>query len=202
MAKELDSISEELASWVNRQHLFFVATAPLTGEGMVNCSPKGLDTFAILGPHRVAYLDLTGSGAETIAHIRENGRVTLMFCAFDGPPKIVRFQGKGSVVTPQDEAFEQLISHFPPIAGIRAIVVVEVKRTSTSCGFGVPLYRYEGERTQMVDFANAKGPAGMADYQKKYNTTSLDGLPALTPDEIDATEAALSTTKQTDHTAP
>lgn len=185
MAKVLDQIDTDLASWINQQHLYFVASAPLAGDGMVNCSPKGLDTFKILGPHQVAYLDLTGSGAETIAHLRENGRIVIMFCAFQGPPRIVRFHGTGRVVTQAEPEFPSLRAHFPELPGQRAIIVVDVSRISTSCGFGVPEYSYVGEREQMVDFANVKGPAGLADYQRKNNTTSLDGLSALADHEVE-----------------
>lgn len=185
MAKVLDAITDDLAAWIERQHLFFVATAPLDGDGLINCSPKGLDTFTILGPRQVAYLDLTGSGAETIAHVRENGRIVLMFCAFEGPPKIVRFQGTGRVVTRTDQAYAALRKQFPPVDGERAIVVVDVTRLSTSCGFGVPLYSCAGERTQIPDFVAAKGPNGLVDYQKNNNMTSLDGLPALAAHEIE-----------------
>jgi hypothetical protein len=184
MARELDSIDEALAEWIRQQHLYFVATAPLHGDGMVNCSPKGLDTFAVLGPRQVGYLDLTGSGAETIAHLRENGRIVLMFCALEGPPKIVRFHGTGQVLTLHDAAYTELRARFPALPGERAIVVVDVARISTSCGFGVPQYTYAGERSQMIDFAETKGPDGLADYQKKYNTTSLDGLPALNQEDL------------------
>ncbi|MEX1018758.1 MAG: pyridoxamine 5'-phosphate oxidase family protein [Litorilinea sp.] len=184
MAKVLDAIDNDLADWIQRQHLYFVASAPLTGDGMVNCSPKGLDTFTILGPHQVAYLDLTGSGAETIAHVRENGRILIMFCALTGPPRIVRLHGTGRIVTQADAEFDALRARFPQIPGQRAIVIIDVSRVSTSCGFGVPEFSYVGERTQMLDFAQVKGPNGLADYQKKNNGVSLDGLPALADHEI------------------
>src|SRR3984885_2839292 len=140
MSKQRDNINDDLAAWLREQHLFFVATAPLSADGHVNCSPKGGDSFRVLGPLEVAYQDYTGSGAETAAHLRENGRIVLMFCAFEGPPKIVRLHGRGRAVMPGDPEFAATRRAFgkPRDLGLRAIIVVEVDRVSDSCGFSVP----------------------------------------------------------------
>src|SRR5512140_3130095 len=130
MGKLYDEITPALADWVRQQHVFFVATAPLAKDGHVNCSPKGLDTLRILGSHEAAYLDLTGSGAETIAHLRENGRIVFMFCALSGPPKIVRFHGKGEALTPQAPQWAQLQALFPEFPGARCISRAEITRVS------------------------------------------------------------------------
>jgi hypothetical protein len=179
MAKVFDGIDEKLAGWIRAQHLFFVATAPRADEGHVNLSPKGLDSFAILGPRSVAYLDLVGSGAETIAHLRENGRITLMFCAFEGPPRIVRLHGRGTVLEPGDADFPALAAQLPEYASTRSLIRVAVDRIADSCGYGVPLYEYKEERTQLRAWADRKGPDGVRRYQLDNNQTSLDGLPAL-----------------------
>ena len=159
--------------------MFFVATAPATLDGHVNLSPKGLDSFAVLGPREVAYLDLTGSGAETIAHLRENGRITLLFCAFEGPPKILRLYGRGAYVEPQDAMFADLRARFAMPTPARGIARVTVERIADSCGFGVPLYHFEGHRSQLLDSAARKGESGLREYQRVNNVTSIDGLPAL-----------------------
>lgn len=181
MGRLPDSIDDKLHAFLDAQHLFFVATAPLDGDGHVNVSPKGLDTFRILDAQTVAYLDFVGSGAETMAHLRENGRICLMFCAFDGPPRIVRLHGRGETITPDDARFDEQRAQFPdaPDGSVRAIVVVRVTRVSDSCGYGVPLYRYEGERPQLAAWAARKGPEGLARYQRDKNALSIDGLPAL-----------------------
>src|ERR687893_2795020 len=138
MGKVYDSITGELARWLGAQPMFFVATTTSDPDTRVNLSPRGLDTFRVLGPARVAWLDLTGSGVETIAHLRADGRITLMFCAFDDPPRIVRLYGRGAVHEPKDEAHDALRSHLPDLPGARAIIDVAVERVSSSCGFGVP----------------------------------------------------------------
>lgn len=181
MGKLYESITPELATFIQAQRLFFVASAPLAAEGHVNLSPKGQDSLRILGPRTVAYLDLTGSGVETIAHARENGRITLLFCALEGPPKLLRLYGRARVVEVGDPHFAPLIAHFPALPGARAILVVEVLRLADSCGFGVPLFRYEGERRQLVDWAERKGPAGISEYQQAKNRQSIDQLPGLRP---------------------
>jgi len=172
-------IDEYLAKLIQSQHVFFVATAPLSSEGNLNLSPKGLDSFRILGPRMVAYLDLIGSGVETIAHLKQNGRIVLMFCAFDGPPIIVRLHGRGRVVEPESPEFPSFVSQFPVFASARSIIVVEVRRISSSCGFGVPLLKYEGDRDQVFRWAQKKGPEGLKAYKREKNRRSIDGLPGL-----------------------
>lgn len=179
MAKVFPAIDEKIASWVSKQKMFFVSTAPLAGDGLVNCSPKGMDTFRILDEHSVAYLDLTGSGAETIAHLRENGRIVVMFCAFDGPPKIVRLHGTGSVLNLGTPEFDSLSSNFPDYTGARAIIKIDVERICDSCGYSIPLYEYQGDRDVLLKWADKKGAGGVLDYQKENNQRSIDGLPAL-----------------------
>lgn len=173
-------IEARVKAWIEAQHMFFVATAPREG-GHVNCSPKGLDSFRVLSETEVAYLDFVGSGVETIAHVRENGRLCVMFCAFDGPPKILRLQGRGRAVEPGDAAYAALLARFEPLphAALRAILVMDVERVAESCGFGVPLYQFEGEREQMGAWCDRKGQKGVEDYQREKNVRSLDGLPAL-----------------------
>ncbi len=178
MGKVYDAIDERWREWIAQQHMFFVSTAPAQG-GHVNCSPKGMDTFRVLGPREVAYLDFVGSGAETVAHLRENGRITLMFCAFDGPPKIFRIHGRGEAVEPGDPSFAALAREFPQPERARSIIRVEALRISDSCGYGVPLMTYTGERTQMDGWAERQGPEGLRKYQLENNLESLDGLPAL-----------------------
>lgn len=179
MGKVFDAIDERMREWLQAQRMFFVATAPLSGDGLVNLSPKGLESFAVLGPHRVAYLDLTGSGIETIAHLRENGRITLLFCAFEGPPRLLRFYGRGEAVLPGAPDFEDLAALFPHYASTRAVIRIDVTRIADSCGYGVPLYAYEGERSQLGDWAVSKGEAGLRAYRAANNARSLDGLPGL-----------------------
>ncbi len=179
MSKQRDNIDEELAAWLHEQHVFFVATAPLSEEGHVNCSPKGGDSFRVLGPMEVAYLDYTGSGAETAAHLRENGRIILMFCAFQGKPDIVRLHGCGEVITPNDSRFGLMAEQFPSNPGTRAVIHVRVTRVSTSCGFAVPFMDYRQERETLDKWAAAKGSEALADYRQTKNSHSVDGLPAL-----------------------
>ena len=179
MGTSYDDITPVLMQWIERQHLFFVATAPLAGDGLINCSPKGMDTFRILGPREVAYLDLTGSGIETVAHSRENGRIVFMFCAFEGPPRIVRLHGTGEVVSPDSPEYGSLSSVFPHYTGSRAIVRARLTRISESCGFGVPRYSYTGDRDTLVRWSDAKGPDGLAQYRQAKNARSLDGLRGL-----------------------
>jgi hypothetical protein len=179
MGKVYDGIDDGLAEFLGRQHVFFVGTAPNSPDGHLNVSPKGLDTFRVLGPKSVAYLDLTGSGIETVAHLRENGRVTLMFCAFEGRPLVVRLYGRGRVVEPGDAGWEDLIARFPDYPGVRSVVVVDVERVADSCGFAVPRYEYQGERSQLIAYAEKKGPDGMEQYRAQKNRTSIDGLGGL-----------------------
>jgi hypothetical protein len=179
MAKVFPEIDERLREWIDAQRMFFVASAPAGSEGHVNLSPKGLDTLRVLGPRELAYLDYVGSGAETLAHLRENGRVTLMWCAFEGPPRILRVHGRGEALEPGDAAYERLRPLFPASPRARSIIRVDVERIADSCGYGVPLLRYEGERTQLPDWCARKGDDGLERYQREHNATSLDGLPAL-----------------------
>jgi Pyridoxamine 5'-phosphate oxidase len=182
MAATLDEISTDLAHWISEQPLFFVATAPSGADGHVNLSPKGLAGLAVLGPRRVAYLDLTGSGIETIAHLRENGRITIMLCAFVGPPRICRLHGRGTVHALGSDGFDWLAAEFPAVPGARAIVDVEVTRISTSCGFGVPLMDLVGPRDSLTGWAVRKGDDGLAEYRETRNAQSIDGLAGFPAD--------------------
>jgi hypothetical protein len=179
MATVVASIDDSIRSFIEAQQMFFVATAPLAADGHVNLSPRGLPSLRILSSHRVVWLDHVGSGAETIAHVRENGRLTLMFCAFDGPPKIVRLHGRGAILSPESVEFGQLRPVFGDAPPARAIVTLDVDRVSHSCGFGVPLYDYRGQRTQLVDWATHKGEDALRTYQLQKNTRSIDGLSAV-----------------------
>lgn len=179
MAEVLHDISNELAAWLSAQRIFFVATAPMAGDGHINCSPKGGDTFRVLDTRTVAYQDLTGSGAETISHLRENGRLMMMFCAFEGPPKIVRLHGLGEIVGPNQAEFASLARHFPSNPGTRTVIRLAVSRVSTSCGFGVPTLKYEGERGALDAWAERKGADQLEAYRHMKNRRSIDGLPAL-----------------------
>lgn len=182
MSKTYEQIDDELAAWIERQRLFMVATAPLAGEGHVNCSPKGGDSFRIIDPWTVLYQDLTGSGVETIAHLRENGRIVIMFCAFEGAPRIVRLHGKGAVVTPTDSDFSSLAPSFPPNPGTRAVIRVKVTRISDSCGYAVPLFDYKSDRDTLDRWAEAKGAENLTAYREERNAKSIDGLPGLGDD--------------------
>ena len=179
MAKVYEGIEGRIRGFIEAQRIFFVATAPLGEEGHVNLSPKGLDSFRVLGPHEVAYLDYVGSGAETIAHLRENGRITIMFCAFEGRPNIVRLYGRAEIVEPEDASFVELRKLFPEGTEARAVVRVQVTRVTDSCGFGVPRYTAPEDRTQLPDWAERKGSEGLRSYQLEKNATSIDGLPSL-----------------------
>ena len=179
MGKTYEAISSDLAAWIREQHVFFVATAPLAAAGHVNLSPKGLDCLRITGPKQIAYLDLTGSGAETIAHVRENGRIVLMFCAFTGPPKIVRLHGRGRVVTKSSAEWATWSERFAAMAAPRSIVVLDVTRISDSCGYGVPSMHFVEDRDVLQRWAQTKGPEVLPAYRRENNATSIDGLPAL-----------------------
>ena len=189
MGKVFDEIDDHLRAWIDRQALFFTGSAPSSGDGHVNVSPKGpIGTLRVLGPRTVAYLDVVGSGAETIAHLRENGRIVIMLCAFEGPPRIVRIHGRGEVIPAHDPRFEELLARSafdePEVdESRRAIIVVEATRISDSCGYGVPLMSHEGERDHANLWAakriRANGPEALKEYQRSKNATSLDGLPAV-----------------------
>jgi hypothetical protein len=198
MAKVFDCIDEHLQRFIAAQQMFFVASAPLAADGHVNVSPKGpIDTLRVLDPHTVAYLDMIGSGAETIAHVRENGRIVVMFCAFSGPPRILRLHGQGDAVVAADSRFEELAERcefeLPDVPQARrAIVLVDVDRVADACGYGVPLMSYEGLRPHSAAWAAKKlrvgGPDALLDYQREKNLQSIDGLPAV---ELEAPAAAV-----------
>ncbi len=180
MGKLHAALDADLQSWLAAQRVFFVATAPSGDGGHVNCSPKGGDALRVLGPTTVAYVDRTGSGIETVAHVRQNGRIVIMFCAFEGAPRIVRLHGRGTVIAAGDPEIAPLLAQFdlPPL-GVRAILKVELTRIADSCGFGVPLLRFEGERDTLGKWAEKKGEAGIAEYVRAKNAVSIDGLPGL-----------------------
>jgi hypothetical protein len=177
MAKVFSNLTPALQEFIQAQQMFFVATAPLSPEGHVNLSPKGLDSFRIVSDRQVAYLDLTGSGNETSAHLRENGRITLMFCAFQGAPLILRLYGQGQVYLPHHPDWNQWRDRFPDLPGTRQIIGVTLDRIQTSCGTGVPQYAYQGQRDDLVRWAEKKGRSGIAAYQQQKNQVSIDGLP-------------------------
>lgn len=176
MGRVYEEISSELAEWIERQKLFFVGTSPLSATGSVNISPKGYDTFRILDSQTVAYLDLTGSGAETVAHLRENGRITFMWCSFEGPPRIVRIHARGRVVSAEDISFQGVFGEIP---GARSIIIASAERVSDSCGYSVPVMKYEEERSRLRDWADSKSEQELIAYRREKNVTSIDGLPAL-----------------------
>ena len=182
MGKLYDEITPELADWLGRQKLFIVATAPLAGDGLVNCSPKGMDTFRITGPCEVAYLDLTGSGVETIAHLGENGRIVFMFMALDGPPRIVRLHGRGEVLHRGSPEFAGLSRRFPDYPGARAVIRARLVRISDSCGFAVPRFEFVAERDTLLRWAETRGPDELQEYRGRKNARSLDGLSGIEPE--------------------
>ena len=179
MGDRFSTLSPDLAQWWGEQALFFVATAPSGDGGHVNLSPKGLDTFRVLADDRVAYLDLTGSGIETIAHLRDNGRITIMACAFSGNPRISRIYGRGTVHPVGSPEFADLASRFADLPGARAIIDVVIERVTTSCGYAVPLLDLVDDRERLIEWANAKGDDGLTAYWENKNTVSIDGLPGL-----------------------
>ena len=179
MGKTHDTIDPKIREFIEAQHVFFVATAPRSPDAHLNLSPKGRDGLALIDERTVAYLDWVGSGAETIAHLRDDGRIVMMMCAFDGAPKILRLHGRGEAVEPQDPRFAALRARFPERPPARAIIVVSVTRVSTSCGYGVPLHEYRGDREALDAWAQKKGPEGLDRYQRDNNRVSIDGLPAL-----------------------
>ncbi len=184
MAKLYDQITDDLADFIRAQPMFFVASAPLSANGHVNLSPKGLDCFRVLSPQQVAYMDGTGSGNETSAHLEENERITFMFCAFTGSPSILRLFGRGRVVLPHAAEWETLIPRFTPVRGARQITIADIDRVQTSCGFGVPLMNVVGQRTLMGDWAATKGEDGIRDYQQHNNLISMDGLPSTLSKQV------------------
>lgn len=176
MADVIERIDATLQAWIAQQHVYFIATAPLSGDGCVNCSPKGLDSLRVLDDRTIAYLDLTGSGVETIAHLKENGRIILMLCAFDGPPRIVRLHGRGTVVHPGEAEFDALVARFPPQLGVRSVIKIDLIRMSDSCGYAVPRMDFVAEREALTKWADKKGPDGVIEYQRNTNARSVDGL--------------------------
>jgi hypothetical protein len=177
MAKFFDHITSHHREFIARQHIFFVSSAPLSGEGHVNLSPKGLDSFRVLSLNRVVYMDLISSGNETSAHLLENGRITFMFCAFDGSPNILRLYGKGHTVLPGHPEWGALSSHFKLYPSTRQLIVADITKVQTSCGFGVPLYKYVSERSHHFEWAEKLGQADLNAYRQAHNLSSLDGLP-------------------------
>lgn len=179
-----DSITDKFAEWIAEQHIFFVGSAPLSAEGRVNLSPKGLDAFRVLSPHKVAYLDLTGSGNETSAHLKENGRITFMFCSFEKAPRILRLYGQGRVILSGDAEWDELKSLYPNYSGVRQIVVADIHSVQTSCGFAVPFMEYVGEREALLRHWDKKGEnGGVSQYHQEKNQVSIDGLPTHLCDE-------------------
>lgn len=175
MAKFYTELNEELQAFIAEQKLFFTATAP--SQGRINLSPKGMDTFRCIDNKTVAYLDVTGSGNETAAHLLENGRMTLMFCSFSEKPLILRLYGRGRAIHLQDEAWSELYSLFEPLPGVRQVFRLEIDSVQTSCGFGVPIYELKEERETMLRSIEKRGEAGVKEYQRKHNVVSIDGLP-------------------------
>jgi hypothetical protein len=184
MGKVFDSISPELRAFIEAQPLFFVASAPLANSGHVDVSPKGLDCLRVLSPNEVAYLDLTGSGNETAAHVAENARITFMFCAFSGAPRILRLYGTGAVVLPGTARWKELSGEFPHPLGTRQIISAAITRVQTSCGYGVPLMGFSGQRDTLARWAEAKGET-LPQYRREKNAESIDGLPAPSADPTD-----------------
>lgn len=179
MSKTHPHITPELVAWIEQQRMFFVASAPLSGEGHVNVSPKGGEAFKVLGPLEAVYQDYTGSGAETAAHIQENGRIVIMFCAFVGPPKIVRLHGTGTLIPRGHARFDELAGMFPENPGTRSFVHVAVSRVSDSCGFSVPFYEFQAPRDTLDRWAAKKSPEELEAYRGAKNLRSIDGLPAF-----------------------
>lgn len=176
MAKFYDEISPTLQKFIEKQHMFFVASAPLSGDGHVNLSPKGVDCFRVLSPNRVAYMDLIGSGNETSAHLRENGRITFMFCAFEGAPNILRLYGRGRTILPGQPDWAELSRNFTIYLSTRQLIVADIFKVQTSCGYGVPLFEYQGERDQHFKWADHMGEEKLEAYKQEKNWCSLDGL--------------------------
>ena len=184
MGKEYTEIDERIQKWMARQHMFFVSTAPSSSDGLINCSPKGLDSLRVLGPHALAYVDTGGSGIETVAHLKDNGRITLMMCAFEGPPKIFRFYGRGIAVEPHHDEFDELLAQFPDMPAARNIIRIDVERIIDSCGYGVPLYEFQSHRDSLPNYFSKQSDEDIQAYRRKRNTESLEGLPGLEfPDE-------------------
>ena len=183
MGKVYTVINQQLRDFIQRQEMFFVATAPLASDGLLNLSPQGHDSFRILDETTVMYADLTGSGVETIAHLKQNGRIVVMFCGFEGAPKIVRLHGRGDVIEQDHAEYSTLSSEFGQLGPLRSVIRIDCQRISDSCGFGVPVYEYQSPRTQLLDWNAKKGFEGVREYQREMNGRSLDGLVGLDMDD-------------------
>ena len=175
MAKFYSQLTSELQTFIQQQKIFFTATAPHSGR--INLSPKGIDTFRCLDASTVAYLDLTGSGNETAAHLHENGRMTIMFCSFTADPLILRLYGQGEVINKKSDRFSNLQALFAPLPGERQIILLNIESLQTSCRFGVPVYEFQQERETLIDWATEKDSSGIEQYQQTKNLASIDGLP-------------------------
>ena len=182
MGKTYDTLDEKLISFIEKQRMFFVATAPLSADGHVNLSPKGYDAFHVIDGTTVAWLDLGGSGIETQAHVQENGRITIMFCAFEGPANILRLYGQGKVINPHHDEFDDMLALFPGFDRARGIFRVKVSRIYDSCGWGVPFYEFKGERDQLNRFIENKTKEEWLESRYENNAESIDGLPGLVTD--------------------
>ena len=180
MAKFYPRLDEALRGFIGEQKIFFTATAP--ADGRINLSPKGMDTFRCLDDRTVAYLDLTGSGNESAAHLAADGRMTIMFCSFSERPLILRLYGRGRVVRPGEGEWEALRAHFPALPGERQIVVLSLESAQTSCGFAVPVYELREERQALVEWTLRKGEDGIREYRREKNRVSIDGLPTYLPE--------------------
>lgn len=179
MGKEYQEIDAGMRGWIERQRMFFVSTAPLANDGRINCSPKGLDGLRVLSPRQIAYADYGGSGIETVAHLKENGRIVIMLCAFEGPPKIFRLYGQGRSVEPHFDGFESLREMFPPTPAIRNFIVVDIECIRDACGYGVPMYEFKSDRDSLQNWIANKTEAELQTYRAENNAQSLDGLPGL-----------------------
>ncbi|MBP1996550.1 hypothetical protein J2Z66_008198 [Paenibacillus eucommiae] len=173
---KFESILPEHEAFIHKQHMFWVGSAPSGSEGHVNLSPKGYDTLRIFSPTEVAYLDLTGSGNETSAHLLENGRITLMFMSFEGAPSILRLYGKGRVILPDTEEWRAKIDQYDVLPGARQMIAVHIHAVSTSCGFSVPIYEYKGERDRLIQWADKMGEERLQTYRQHHNMQSIDGM--------------------------
>jgi len=186
MGKEYTEISERIQKWMARQHMFFVSTAPNAADGLVNCSPKGLDCLRVLGPNEIAYADTGGSGIETVAHLKDNGRITVMMCAFEGPPMIYRFYGTGIAIEPHENGFASLLEQFAPLPTVRNIIHIKIDKIIDSCGYGVPMYEFRKQRDSLPNYFNNQSEEDILEYRRTRNARSLDGLPGL--ESSDATD--------------
>ena len=182
MGRVHDSISDSLRSFIAAQPMFFVASAPLAAEGHVNLSPKGMDTLRVIDSTTVAYADLLGSGAETIAHLRDNGRITIMWCSFGDKPRILRAYGRGEHILPTDDRFAELVALFPQYRTVRSIILINVHRVADSCGFGVPQMDLVGQRSRLIEWGARRTDEELETYKREKNALSIDGLPAVPVD--------------------